>query len=206
MEITSRFALVLLLFTTFAFTSTPENKSKPLIIVIDVSHGGVDTGNFHDMLLEKEIVHQIAQKMAVLNKNARIKLHFTRDTDKTMSLQDRVAFINQLKPDAVLSLHLNGEYSKDISGLRVFYGERTLHDTKTQKLAALIAAGFEINGVYNSRTVTGSAPFYILKHSNAPALLLELGNMDNPSDMQLLQDTAQQEAIAQTILDALERL
>lgn len=206
MKIIPKFALAVLLLTTFAFTSTSEKKPKSVTIVIDVSHGGADAGNSHNMLLEKEIVHQIAQKMAILNKKATVKLHFTRDTDKTMSLPERVKFINQLKPDAVLSLHLNGENRKDVSGLRVFYGERALHDQKTQDFAELISESFKTKGLYTSRTVVGSAPFYILKHSNAPALLLELGNMDHPTDLQMVQNPAHQEAIAQSILDALGRI
>lgn len=205
MKIILRCTLILLLLTTFSFTNNSEKKPKPLTIVIDVSHGGEDSGNSHNMLLEKEIVHEIAKKMDVLNESNHIKLHFTRDSDKSMSLQERVIFINQLEPDAVLSLHLNGENNRNVSGLRVFYAERALNNKKAKELAELIAESFEKNGLYNSRSV-GSAPFYILKHSKAPALLLELGNMDNPSDLQMVQNPAQQEAIAQSILDALERL
>lgn len=205
MKLIAKSILAISIMASFAFTTFKENSEKIIVAVIDVSHGGVDTGYSHNKLLEKELVHQIAQKMAVLNKNANIKLHFTRDTDKAMSLLERVSFINQLKPDAVLSLHLNGENTKNVSGLRVFYGERALHDSKTQELAALVSASFETNGLYNSRNVR-SAPFYILKHSNAPSLLLELGNMDNPTDLDMIQIPAHQEAIAQSILNALERL
>ncbi|QIE58610.1 N-acetylmuramoyl-L-alanine amidase [Rasiella rasia] len=205
MKIALRFAFAVFLLTAFAFTTSPEKNSKPIIVVIDVSHGGADPGNNNKLVLEKELVYQIAQKMATLNTSGSIQLHFTRDGDKSMSLQDRVKFINQLQPDAVLSLHMNGENIKKASGLRVFYSERAFQDKKTQNLASEIAESFKTNGLFSSRTI-GSAPFYILKHSNAPALLLELGNMDNPSDLELVKDPAQQETIAQTILDALERL
>lgn len=205
MKLVAKSILAIFIIASLAFTTFQENPEKIIVAVIDVSHGGEDPGNSHNNLLEKELVHQIAQKIAVLNRNTNIKLHFTRDTDKTMSLPERVKFINQLKPDAVLSLHLNGENNRKVSGLRVFYGERALHDTKTQELAELVSTSFETNGLYNSRIV-GSAPFYILKHSNAPSLLLELGNMDNPTDLEMIQSQAQQEVIAQTILDALERL
>jgi len=201
----AKISLSVLIMASLAFTTFQEHSEKPIVVVIDVSHGGTDSGNRNNLLLEKELVQQIAQKLAVLNQNTNVKLHFTRDADKTMSLPDRVRFINQLQPDAVLSLHLNGENIKNVSGLRLFFSELGAQDTKTQELAELVAASFEKNGLYNTPTV-GSAPFYILKHSKAPALLLELGNMDNPTDLQLVQNPAQQEAIAQAILDALETL
>ncbi len=205
MKIVVKSLLALCVVTSLAFTTLQENSKKPIVVVIDVSHGGTDTGNSRNLVLEKELVLQIAQKVAVLNHHTNIKLHFTRAYDTTLSLQERVKFMNQLQPDAVLSLHLNRENIKNASGLRLFYSKQGLEDSKTQELAQLIIASFKKNRLYNS-TSLGSAPFYILKHSSAPALLLELGNLDNPTDLQMVQNPAHQEAIAQSILVALERL
>lgn len=203
MKTISKIVVAFLVVTLFAFI--PAKKNKTITVVVDVSHGGKDAGNTHGIISEKEIVQQIAAKMALLNNNTNVKLHFTRDTDKTISLQDRVKFINQLKPDAVLSLHLNGKNSKNASGLRVFYAEGAMHDTKTQELADKIFENFKASKLFTSRTIS-SAPFYILKKSKAPSLLLELGNMDNQNDMKIVQNDTQQEAIAHAILDALNSL
>ena len=68
-------AITLLAITLFAFTATPpEKKPKTITAVIDVSHGGTDAGMQHNLLVEKEIVRQIAEKMANLNKNQNLKL------------------------------------------------------------------------------------------------------------------------------------
>ncbi len=121
MKIVHKSLLVLCVIASLAFTTFQENSEKPIIAVIDVSHGGKDTGTTEADLSEKELVQQIASKMAVLNTNANIQLHFTRKDDSFISLKERVQFINNLKPDMVLSLHINHNDDHSVSGMDVFY-------------------------------------------------------------------------------------
>ncbi|HIB48075.1 MAG TPA: hypothetical protein EYN07_04720 [Flavobacteriaceae bacterium] len=197
-------ATALLAITLFAFTATPpEKKPKTITAVIDVSHGGTDAGMQHNLLVEKEIVRQIAEKMANLNKNQNLKLHFTRKEDQTVSLHNRVGYINAIQPDVVLSLHINANDKESTSGVSVFYSENGAHTQNAQQFANRLVSAFEADGVF-STTEPRIAPFYILKNSEAPAVVVELGYLTNPHDSKQLQDEAYQDHIAKTLLSVIE--
>ena len=93
----------------FAF-ALPNLGEKEFNVVIDAAHGGKDYGAVYDEYIEKDIAAVIAGKIKTLNnENKDIKIHFTRTGDEFMSLNERVEAINKLKPDLVLSLHLNAQ-------------------------------------------------------------------------------------------------
>ena len=49
------------------------------------------------------------------------------------------------------------------------------------------------------------ARFYVLRQTNIPASLVELGFLSNPDEEALLADTNYQEKLAQALLRAIER-
>ena len=198
-----KISLAFLLLFSFSFTTLPTKTNTNRIVVIDVGHGGKDTGTSHNILVEKDIVHQIAQKIKALNTNKNVTLHFTRTEDTYVSLQERVAMINELKPDMVLSLHVESLKQQSHSGIRVFYSDKGIQPIASMTLGTQVLEAFKDNELFITHDVR-PAPFFILKHSEVPAVLLELGNLSNPVDSKALQSEAQQEEIAKTILSILE--
>lgn len=202
MKTIAKVLLALCVIASLAFTTFQENSEKPIVVVIDVSHGGEDSGTSNGTLLEKEIVQQIAIKMALLNKDPNIQLHFTRTSDSYISLQERVQFINNLKPDRVLSLHVNDNDNPEISGMDVFYADKGKEPISSENLAQKVVNAMESKGIFSTSKVK-QAKFFVLKNSEAPSVAVELGFLSNAEDSKILMDNTQQEEIAKVLLTAI---
>ncbi|WP_432410305.1 N-acetylmuramoyl-L-alanine amidase family protein [Rasiella sp. SM2506] len=202
MKIIAKSLVALFVIASLAFTTFPKKTEKIVTVVVDVSHGGEDTGTSEGTLIEKEIVQQIANKMALLSKDANVQLHFTRTDDSFISLQDRVQFINNLKPDVVLSLHINDSDNTEISGMEVFFSDQGKQSVLSKKLANSVMNTMKAEGIFETSKVK-SANFYVLKNSEAPAVAVELGFLSNPKDRSILQNDFKQNEIAKVLLVAI---
>ena len=177
-----------------------KKDDKQIHVVIDAGHGGIDRGALHEEVAEKDIVDAITTKIKLQNKDADVVLHFTRIGDEFVALSDRTAKINEIKPDLVLSLHVSSNALSAASGFEVFVAKEGEHKTKSLAMAKKLSEKFKRNQGFKLRGVK-EAPFYILKNSQAPAIVVELGFLSNPDDRKVLTDDAQQAAIASTILE-----
>lgn len=179
----------LALSTAIAFSFSSSKK----IVVIDAGHGGVDHGVSREGILEKDVVWKIAQKIKNQNPNENLEIIFTREGDTYPSLADRTSFINKVKPDLVVSLHVNSVYSNsDRKGVEVYVQENEV----SRKLGEQLSQKFD-----NARVAQHN--LYILKNSQAPALLLEVGFMSNADDREYISSEKGQTEIANRILDFL---
>jgi N-acetylmuramoyl-L-alanine amidase len=110
--------LILTVIMSFAFVEPTNSVPKQINIVIDAGHGGVDAGATIKGISEKQLVEQLSKKIKSSNQN--VLIHFTRNEDKTLTLQERTEFINALKPDLVLSIHINVNKDSNKSGLELY--------------------------------------------------------------------------------------
>jgi len=101
------FLLILLKMCT-GFSQNPTVKKR---IVIDVGHGGRDSGAIGvNGILEKEVVLNIAKEIVKLNKtilNNKLEIFLTRYRDIFISLADRSKLPKALKADLFISIHCN---------------------------------------------------------------------------------------------------
>jgi N-acetylmuramoyl-L-alanine amidase len=85
--------LICSIFCTLAFTTRSGFKEKMTTVIIDVSHGGSDSGFIFDQISEKEIVLEISQLIKDNNNNnnsyKNIKIEFTREGDDAVRLPER---------------------------------------------------------------------------------------------------------------------
>ena len=93
---------ILLLAVAFLSLSFMKFEKKEVNVVIDAGHGGHDFGAQADVVLEKDLVAEITSKIKALNKDADVKIHFTRSDDSFMELQQRTNYINEVKPDLAI--------------------------------------------------------------------------------------------------------
>jgi N-acetylmuramoyl-L-alanine amidase len=198
------FLLVVAVFLSVAF-SVPARSDRQIHVVIDAGHGGHDNGMSADQHLEKVITQAIAEKMRIMNANENIILHFTRTGDNFVDLNERIKMINNLKPDLVISLHVNGVKNGDASGLEFFVSENV--DTAEQSMlaASALSRKFMSNHEFAFRGIK-KAPFAILKKSVVPAVSVELGFLSNSDDRKLITNDAEQDRIAATILEFISEL
>ncbi len=91
-------------------------------IVIDPGHGGKDPGASAFGLIEKDIVLQIARKVAPrLRGLTGAEVILTRDSDIFIPLEERTAIANTNDADLFVSLHINAHPSEKVHGLETYY-------------------------------------------------------------------------------------
>jgi N-acetylmuramoyl-L-alanine amidase len=115
-----------------------DREAIPLTIktvVIDAGHGGDPGTTAESGITEKEITLDLALRVRRLLKNAPFKVLLTRDRDRWLPLDKRVAFANENKADMFLSIHLNWMEPHDIRAVETYYVGPT-DDPSILKLAS----------------------------------------------------------------------
>ena len=91
-------------------------------IIIDPGHGGKDPGAMAFGMKEKNIVLDIAKKLApLLKKELRCEVLLTRNQDVFIPLEERTAIANTQNADLFISLHINAHPSAKVRGLETYY-------------------------------------------------------------------------------------
>jgi N-acetylmuramoyl-L-alanine amidase len=187
-----------LLVILVSFTLVNNKK----LIIIDAGHGGHDNGATKDELYEKDIVEKIAKKIFDQNDPSKVEIVLLRDTDSFVSLTDRVNKINELKPDLVISLHTNFHSKNEKSGIEAYVSENNSHYQASKEQARKLIEAIA-NDKLQSRGVK-QANFMILKKSNCPIVLLELGFISDENDRNYLISEEGQNEIAANIIKSIQ--
>jgi N-acetylmuramoyl-L-alanine amidase len=105
-------------------------------IVIDPGHGGKDPGAIAFGLKEKDIVLDIAKKLApVIAKELGCEVLLTRESDVFISLEERTAIANSENADLFVSLHINAHTLANVRGIETYYLNLTA-DAEAMRVAA----------------------------------------------------------------------
>jgi N-acetylmuramoyl-L-alanine amidase len=103
-------------------------------IVIDPGHGGEPGTLSESGVTEKEITLDIALRLRRLMAHEPFEVLLTRQTDRLVPLDKRVAFANENKADLFVSIHVNWMEPRSIRALETYYVGPT-DDPATLKLA-----------------------------------------------------------------------
>jgi len=196
--------LTLIALICFAFASPKKVEPKQINVVIDAAHGGEDFGSTIAEITEKQIIDQVIAKIQAFNKNKNIIIHYTRSTDRFIPLKDRTDFINTIKPDLVLSLHVNASPNSNTSGMEFYVSKESNFYEKSN----LIAENFQTKFLDSNYKVAEikNANFHILKNSEVPAVIMELGYLTNDIDKKNLVNNNEQNQIAKKIIECFSEL
>ncbi len=176
-------------------------------VVFDPGHGGVDPGAVSGNAIEKDISLVVALAAAdLLAARDDFYIEVTRETDINrdieLSLEDRVAFSDRQNADLFVSVHCNAMApGSPANGFEVFhyYGSSAGNQAATDVFKAIDRKIPEIA----PRSVK-EAGFYVIKNTQAPAILVECGFLTSDQDRPNLERPAFQkkygEAIAAGIL------
>lgn len=122
-----------------------------LVIVIDPGHGGVDPGaTSASGLIEKDVVLTMALALRdALLADGRLDVRMTRDDDRFLSLQERVAIARAAKADLFISLHADSVGRGRVRGASVYtLSDKAMNDEAEalaqSENAADVIAGVEI--------------------------------------------------------------
>lgn len=170
-----------------------------MLILFDYGHGGKDPGATYKGRHEAHDVLRLGQAVAKRLRAAGVQIDETRTTNTTLSLQQRVEIEKKKKYDFFISFHRNAYKPEIATGAEVFVFNLSNPQSKSKPLAdriqrALVDIGFKNRGVKE-------ADFYVLKNTKAPALLLEIGFIDNSADNKLFD--AKFDAIVEGIIKAI---
>ena len=103
-------------------SSAAPKRSSDIIVVIDPGHGGKDPGatgvkGTH----EKTVVLSISKKLyRLINQQPGFKAYLTRDTDRYLTLRQRLAIARQRKADMFVAIHADAFHNKAAKGASVF--------------------------------------------------------------------------------------
>ena len=129
-------------FALSFFDDTPSirmpHSHKSELIVIDAGHGGHDSGAVGGKKREKDLVLQIAKRVARLLKKRGHPVYMTRTTDRFLKLSERTKIADRKKAVAFISIHANSVPKKKrhrIHGIETFFLQNT-RDAKSQRIAA----------------------------------------------------------------------
>lgn len=178
----------------------PLNKK---IVAVDAGHGGHDVGADVKGFEEKAITEAVAVKIKALNKNENLEIVLIRDGDMSMDLRERTMIINNLKPDLVISLHINSNVNDKANGVGAcISSKKTFYDQSKETAETVIN---KISGTGNlAKRHVNEAPFYILKNAECPMVHLEMGFLSNEKDRNYITSEKGQIEIAEKILESLK--
>ena len=168
-------------------------------ILLDPGHGGSDPGAVYFGRTEAADNLRMAQAVASILRARGCRVEMTRNNDTFVSLQQRAQNSNNLRPDMFVSIHRNASEIPTATGLENYIW--TNASTRARQIAqtTLDAIASEAPGIRNRGLHT--ANFYVLRFTDAPAQLLELGFMNNPDDNKWFDDNFH--AIATGIADGI---
>lgn len=163
-------------------------------VCIDPGHGGSQPGAVYSGMEEKDVVLEVA-KYAVEGLHAvdpAIWVCLTRTFDKTMTLQDRCAFSNAMKVDCFVSIHCNADPDDDSPGQPQAKGEEIwVYKGSPKGFLLAQCLSDEVDQIFPDEPFRGikeTEAFYVLKNTDAPACLIEIGFIDKSSSTETFTD------------------
>ena len=178
-------------------------------VCIDPGHGGTDHGTTRGGLREADITLDVARWMAdALAMRVRLVVP-TRLRDVAVTLAERSAIANKHGVGAFVSLHVNSlpwhtlpaKLARVRGGL-CFYAPSSV---RGRDLAVGLAKAVKSSGIpLNPGGVAGVGPgnFQVLRATEAPAVLVELGFATHVQDRKLLVSPIWQRAVGEALADA----
>lgn len=169
-------------------------------IVIDPGHGGDDPGAVVTFSEKHEADHTLTTALLLKKEleNLGATVILTRESDKSVSLENRAQLSNREKANAFISLHFDSGPNSNASGTTGYYFTST-----SENLAQTVNKYIARNLTLKSQG-TKFQNFLVLRENKQPSILLELGYLNNPDDNKLIESTEYQENIAKSIASALK--
>lgn len=191
-------------------------------IFLDPGHGGRDSGAFYYNVAEKDLNMQIYRKLRTKLEELGYKVLTSRDSDIDVDfVTERSRMVNKTNSDIFISIHFNATgntYSK-ASGIQTYsYSDEPDYPSKinqywhnhpdrmseSKRLAAAIHSSLLAEtGAKDAGLLESS--YAVLRETAKPAVLLELGYMDNFSESQQIRDSHYQDKLVAGIVKGIQK-
>lgn len=203
--------IVAILLMTFSVTAgskyLPVRSAKKIVLVVDPGHGGQDVGCSNDVLMEKSLALMVANRIKEMAANYNVDVHLTRNGDNYLSLADRVKVANNIQPDAFVSIHIGNDRNANVAatdfGMGIAIAERNAQKDKSIALGKSVYTQIISSGGVrkNDQVYNTEKGLYVCANTNAPSIILELGDIKSKSDMARLTNSARLDELCKAILN-----
>jgi len=176
---------------------------KDIEILLDPGHGGKELGAKGPTgYPEKDINLLIARLVEQELINLGAKVYLTREKDEDVSLQERVAMIDRVKPDLAISIHYNalpdsGD-AENTQGISTFWYNTQAHNP------AMFLHDYLINKLNRPDAGTFWNNLALTRPHTAPSILLELGYMINPEEFEWITNSVEQKKLSKAIAQGIK--
>ena len=198
--------------TTTETVFTPGLKGK--IIALDAGHGGSDSGAIGPTgVTEKGVTLRVAKALQKLLQAEGATVLMTRTTDTEVSpkkanasdveeLQARCDVGNNGDADIFISMHMDSFTNSTPSGTTGYYYSKA--SQRSQRLAQYVSEGVS-TALGTGYRGNKSCNFYVVKHTNMPATLVEMAFISNDQEERLMNSEDGINRAAEGILNGLRR-
>lgn len=188
----------------------PPQELYEKVLVIDAGHGGNQPGALKQGIYEKDLnLAVVLELKKLLDQHKEWKVYYTRTDDTDVSLEQRVQLANKSRANLFVSVHNNstsdGEMS-EYNGTEVMYDEKKSQEVfGTMQLAQICQE--EVVAALGSRDlgITRGNSIYIIRNSQVPVALVEVGYMTNLTELEKLDTQEYQMLAAQGIYNGIVR-
>ena len=191
-------------------------------IFLDPGHGGRDSGAYYYNIAEKDLNMQVYRKLRKKLEELGYKVLTSRDSDIDVDfVTERSRMVNKTNSDIFISIHFNATgsaYSKS-SGIQTYsYSDDPDYPSKinpywhnhpdrmseSKRLAAAIHSSLLAEtGAKDAGLLERS--FAVLRETAKPAVLLELGYIDNFAENQQIRDSHYQDKLVAGIVKGIQK-
>ena len=191
-------------------------------IFLDPGHGGRDSGAYYYNIAEKDLNLQVYRKLRKKLEELGYKVLTSRDSDIDVDfVTERSRMVNKTNSDIFISIHFNATgsaYSKS-SGIQTYsYSDEPNYPSKinpywhnhpdrmseSKRLAAAIHSSLLAEtGAKDAGLLESS--FAVLRETAKPAVLLELGYIDNFAENQQIRDSHYQDKLVAGIVKGIQK-
>lgn len=191
-------------------------------IFLDPGHGGRDSGAYYYNVAEKDLNLQVYRKLRKKLEELGYKVLTSRDSDIDVDfVTERSRMVNKTNSDIFISIHFNATgsaYSKS-SGIQTYsYSDEPDYPSKinpywhnhpdrmseSKRLAAAIHSSLLAEtGAKDAGLLESS--FAVLRETAKPAVLLELGYIDNFAENQQIRDSHYQDKLVAGIVKGIQK-
>lgn len=159
-------------------------------LCFDYGHGGNDPGACYNGRKESNDVLVVGKEVAKEVRRHGVIVDEIRSADTILTLQQRSNYENKSNYDYFISFHRNAFKPEVAAGIETY--TYLNQDSRSKAMADKIQASI-VNIGFLNRGVK-KANFHVLRETKAPAVLIELGFIDNSKDNSLF-DSKKKEII-----------
>lgn len=192
----------------FDFLTPQEVYDK--VVVIDAGHGGRAPGAIKQGVKEKDIDLAIVLQLQQIfeESDSNIGVYFTRTDDSNPTFDQRVQLANKSDADLFISVHNNSVRSGRMTGTngtQVMYHESDESEPGSRNFAQICLEEVSAAAGSRSKGLVEGDSIYIIRTSEVPVALIEVGFMTNQEELDRLRTEEYQRKVAQGIYNAILR-